>query len=223
LEFTYTTLDKKEKTIDLPISLEEFKSIKRDVRGEDLYDLDDWVFWDIRDHLFQKLIIYNLKDEFLQFFVNVHTNAFELYESQSKQDIKVVDVYYHYYYNKIFVCAEPNDAIYPNYKAKRLEVGLGYDTEELESLLTQILNAFEVDYQEWIDDGEKFSENELEISTFFSHLMQDCWTESKANTNSSVIGMVFYATGGSAYVDLDNGTEVEQTDEGIRAYVKTRM
>jgi hypothetical protein len=35
--------------------------------------------------------------------------------------------------------------------------------------------------------------------------------------------MVFYATGGSAYVDLDNGTEVEQTDEGIRAYVKTRM
>ena len=94
MEFTYTTLDKKEKTIDLPVSLEEFKKVKKKVKRKDLYDLGDWVFWDIRDYLFQKLILANLKDKFLQFFESVHTNAFELYDSQSKQDIKVVDVYY---------------------------------------------------------------------------------------------------------------------------------
>ncbi len=222
--FEYKDIHGNQKTIDLPIELSDFDTIKHRVEGIALEDLEYWEFWDIRDDLYKTLIIENFRDHIIEFFTKIHLQQFEFKDDKKRLDVNVVDVYYHFNYgDRIYLFVEPSWEFYSEEMFKnRLEIHLKYDIEELEHLLEQILDAFGVNYEEWKEEGETLSEDELEIGDMFCDVLFDCWSITKNKTSSSVIGMLSYATGGGGYTDLDTQQDVEQTDEGIRKHIEER-
>lgn len=222
MEFNYKNLNSDQIEITLPFNKVEFEKIKDNVNGCDLLDLEHWEFWNLRDYFFNKLIIENFKEDLISLFTKTHLNEFD-FSSKDKIEIKVIDLYYHYYYNEIFICSEPSDVIYPDIEMNRLESRLIYNTDELEHLLEQILDAFGVTYNDWKEEGDLLSTDELIIGNYFGPLMFECWTKVKLDYNSNVIGFVSYASGGGGYKDLDNGNEVDETIDGIKSYLKNRI
>lgn len=211
-----------QKTIEIPIEQSHFDTIKQQVQGAELEDLEDWEFWELRDYLYKILIIKSFQNRILEFFTKIHTQQYEFKEGYEKLSVDVVDVYYHFYYGEsIYLFVEPSWAFYSDGILKeRLEIHLDYDTEELENILEQVLDAFGVKYESWKDDGDTFSEDELDLGEMFCDVLFDCWSITKKEVNSSVVGMLSYATGGGGYTGLDTQLDVSQTDEGIRTYVE---
>lgn len=222
MEFNYKNLNSDQIKITLPLNKDEFEKIKDEVNGCNLLELEHWEFWDLRDYFFNKLIIENFKEDLISLFTKTHLNEFD-FSNKDKIEIKVIDLYYHYYYNEVFICSEPSNVIYPDIEINRLEIRLKYDTDELEYLLEQILDAFGVIYNNWKEEGTLLCTDEFNIGEYFSSLMINCWTKVKLDYNSNVIGFVSYASGGGGYTDLDNGNEVEETIDGIKAYLKNRI
>ncbi|WP_196888421.1 hypothetical protein [Aureivirga sp. CE67] len=222
--FKYKNLKNQEQTITLPITKTRFKEIKNEVEDLGLEDLGYWEFWDIRDYLFKTLIIDSFKNDLMSFFENIHLNKFESYNKVENTEIKAVDVYYHFYNEEeIYLFSEPSVILYPNHNMKRLETRLEYDTEELEFLLEQILDSFDVNYVNWKNDEYDLSSTDFELGVYFGDLTFECWTKTKEKLKSKLIGLISYATGGAGCMDLDNGNEIEETDEAISLYLKKEI
>lgn len=221
--FQYKNLNGQQKSINLPIEQKDFNEIKRQVQHSELDDLGDWEFWELRDYLFETLIINSLKGDAIAFFEKIHLKQFEFEGGFNGNEIKVVDVYYHFDYgDEIYLFSEPSDMLYPNYELKTgLEVHLKYDTEELEHLLEQILNAFSVDYDSWQEEGGLCTD-ELEIGKLCSGLIFGCWQLAKVKTESNTIGILSYSSGGAGCTDLDNGNDIDESDEGTRLYLEKK-
>lgn len=211
-----------QKTIEIPIEQSHFDTIKQQVQGVELEDLEDWEFWKLRDYLYKILIIESFQDQIIEFFTKVHLQQYEFKEGYEKLSVNAVDVYYHFYYGEsIYLFVEPSWVFFTDEIVKnRLEVHLDYDTEELENILEQILDAFGVNYENWKEEGDALSEDELDLGGMFCDVLFDCWSISKKETNSSVVGMLSYATGGGGYRGLNTQDDITQTDEGIRTYVE---
>lgn len=206
--FKYLDLDKKDKEIKLPITEKEFNFIKDEVKGVSLDDLYDWRFWDIRDYLFKEIIIKPHTNKVKSFFEKIQLNDFDFVEDEN-QAVRVVDIYFHVYiWNSVFIAAEPNNELYDDKIYKdRLECDIEFELEEIEHLLRQILDAFEVEYITIIEE-EQICTIELEIDDLMEDFFRECWLEKKAFTKSSMIGVLFQATGYGTSNDIETGEEI---------------
>lgn len=222
--FKYNDLDHQVQTIELPISINKFIEVKGEVEGKSLEDINYyWLFWEIRDALFKQFLFDIHKDELLAFIERLQLSQFDFKNPNLNHHVKVVDVYYNvYYWNSVFVAGEPSIGIYDGIVNDRLELHLDFDTEALEHLLEQLLDAFGVvDYDEYQEE-EELATSEIGADGIFEDLVRECWLNKKATTQSEMIGMLFQATGCGSMSDLDSGDIVEETEEGIKAYLKSR-
>lgn len=219
--FEYKDLNGQQKSINLPIEQKHFDEIKRQVEHSELGSLGDWEFWELRDYLFEKVIIDSLKDDAIAFFEKIHLKQFEFEDEFNENEIKAVDVCYYFYFEEIYLFSEPSEVLYPNLELKnRLAVHLKYDTKELEHLLEQVLDAFGVGYDSWKEDGDDINSCELEIGKLSSDLIFGSWQLAKTKTKSNIIGMLSYFSGGAGCRDLDNGNDIDESNEGTRLYLE---
>lgn len=219
--FNYKSLNGNNKSVELPIDQNVFNQFKQQVEGSALEDWGEWLFWDLRDYLFTTLICSGFKTDLCAFFEKLHVNRFK--EDLNGTSAEVVDVYYIFYSgDSTYVCSEPSPVLYPNNQAERLEIHLNYETEELDCLLEQLLDAFGVNYNSWTADEESLSLSEIDLGDVFGDLFFECWLQTKKKLNSNLIGMLSYATGGAGCVDLDNGNEIDETEEDVLKYLEKR-
>jgi hypothetical protein len=225
--FRYQDLNKKEQSIELPITVDKFIEVKSEVKGLELSNIEYyWTFWEIRDVLFKQLMFDIHKHEIMSFLKILQTNNFDFIDSHKGTIVKAVDIYYNVYYGDfIFVAGEPCTTIYGNDIIEdigRLELHLDFDTEELEYLLVQLLEALGITGIEDYQEEEELSTSELSTDGYFEDLIRTCWLETKQQTNSKVVGIIFQASGCGSMSDLDTGENIEETTEGMTAHLKGR-
>lgn len=219
--FNYKNLSGQDTFVELPIDQNVFNQFKEKVEGSALEDWGEWLFWNLRDYLFSSLICSGFKPELNAFFEKLHVNRFK--EGLNGTSADAVDVYYIFYSgDSTYIFSEPSTDLYPNNHAERLEINLNYDVEELDCLLEQLLDAFGVDYSLWTEDEESLSLSEIDLGDIFGDLFFECWLQIKKKLNSNLIGLLSYATGGAGCVDLDNGNEIEETEEEVLKYLEQR-
>lgn len=222
--FKYQDTNNQEQCIELPITIDKFIETKGEIEGSTLEDLNYyWVFWEIRDVLFKQFLFDIHKEELVGFIKRLQLNQFDFKNPKVANLAKVVDVYYNvYYWDSVFVAGEPSIGIYDGLVNDRLELHLDFDTEELEHLLEQLLDAFGVvDYDEYQEE-EELATSEIGADDIFETFARENWLHVKNETKSEMIGMIFQGTGCGSMSDLDTGDTVEETEDGIIAYLKSR-
>ncbi|WP_299336831.1 hypothetical protein [uncultured Psychroserpens sp.] len=224
MQFTYHDTNHTEQHIDLPITTDQFNTVKLEVEGSRLDDIDYWwAFWAIRDSLFKQLHFDIHAAEIKAFIKRLQLNQFDFTDPNADNTVKVVDVYYNvYYWDMVFVAGEPGIGLYDGITKDRLELHLEFDVDEFEHLLEQLLDAFGViDYEEYQEEDD-LATFELSADALFVELFRECWADVKADTKSDMIGMLFQATGIGDTTDLDTHEAVDQTEDGYREYLKGR-
>lgn len=178
-------------------------------------------FWELRDDLFNNVIIKSFEKQTLDFLNKVHSNDFIYTNNNDNNPIEVVDTFYHFYDDEIYFFVEPCYDLYSNDKADRLELRLLFDSSEFEKLLIKILDSWGIDYSYYEqDDYESIWDSELEMGKFFYDFITKQWKKSKAENNSDLKGFISYATGGAGYYDLDNGNSVKESVGEVRKYLE---
>jgi len=217
--FEYKTLGGQAAKIELPISKTQFNAAKQNVKGLDLDSVPyEWEFWILRDFLFHTLILKPMQSKIENMLVKVQKGDYNFDLQPTK--IKVADVFFHCYSNEIYVFSEPSLVFYGDLSANQLEISLAYDTDELEHILIQLLHSFGVTYVEE-DYYNGLNGTELEEKALFLDFILEIWQELKVDTNSTVIGLIAYASGGIGLYDMDKGNQVEELDYEIRDYIKS--
>ncbi len=224
MKFKYININKEEKIIDLPVSEEIFNKTKSFVKGSRLIDMYySWLIWDLRDYFFEKMILDSFRKEINSFCKRILLADFDYEKHASSKDVKVVQMYYHVYiWDQVFIACEPEGSFHKESLVKdRLELKLDFELEELEYLLEQLLNEFEVDYSEF-KKKEDISTNELEIDFLVENLLRECWRKTKEEANSKIVGTLFEATGLGSTGDLDTDEVIGDSEELIIEFFKKR-
>lgn len=182
--------------------------------GTDVYELD--FFWELRDELFESIILKSFEDRLNEFFYKIHTDQFKYKIATEKDSLKVINLWYNIYPNEIYLFVEPNPDFYNEDKIERLELSLHFDLDEFENLLTQILDLRKVDYSNL---EYSLAREELEKEKYLFNLLYEYWSLVKKETNSDIIGFLSLATGGSNYFDLDNQNTIECIHGEVQKYL----
>lgn len=225
--FKYKDLNNQEQSIELPITVDKFIAIKTKVNGLELLSMQYyWVFWEIRDALFKRLMFDCHKQELTTFLKQLQTNDFDFKEHYQDTIVKAVDIYYNvYYWDSVFVAGEPSTTVFEDGilgGQGRLELHLDFDTEALEHLLVQLLEAFGIIGIEEHQEEDALATSELSADGLFEDFVSECWLNLKEQTKSKVIGILFQATGCGSMSDLDTGENVDESTEGMAAYLKRK-
>ncbi|MCH2035125.1 MAG: hypothetical protein MK202_16570 [Tenacibaculum sp.] len=182
--------------------------------GTDVYELD--FFWELRDELFESIILKSFEDRLNEFFYKIHTDQFKYKIASEKDSLKVINLWYNIYPNEIYLFVEPNPDFYNEDKIERLELSLHFDLDEFENLLKQILDLRKVDYSNL---EYSLAREELEKEKYLFNLLYEYWSLVKKETNSDIIGFLSLATGGSNYFDLDNQNTIECIHGEVQKYL----
>lgn len=182
--------------------------------GTDVYEFD--FFWELRDELFESIILKSFEDRLNEFFYKIHTDQFNYKIASEKGSLKVINLWYNIYPNEIYLFVEPNPDFYNEDKIERLELSLHFDLDEFENLLTQILDLRKVDYSNL---EYSLAREELEKEKYLFNLLYEYWSLVKKETNSNIIGFLSLATGGSNYFDLDNQNTIECIHGEVQKYL----
>lgn len=221
LEFKVLSSDGNYETLKLFLPKKN-RTAKKITKGIDINDFD--YFWELRDDLFKSIIIKSFEPQIISFFKKAHTDQFIYKNNSEKESLKVIDMYYHFYSDEIYLFIEPSYDYYSDGKIKRLELHLKYDSEEFEKLLIQILDLWQIDYSSFKEEDsyESIWDSELEISEFFLEQLFLQWSNIKKQTKSKLIGFISYATGGLYTYDLDNQKEVKNLKNETKKYLESR-
>lgn len=196
------------------LSKEEVLDDLNFTEGTDVYELD--FFQELRDELFESIILKSFEDRLNEFFYKIHTDQFKYKIASEKDSLKVINLWYNIYPNEIYLFVEPNPDFYNEDKIERLELSLHFDLDEFENLLTQILDLRKVDYSNL---EYSLAREELEKEKYLFNLLYEYWLLVKKETNSDIIGFLSLATGGSNYFDLDNQNTIESIHREVQKYL----
>ncbi|WP_299886727.1 hypothetical protein [uncultured Lacinutrix sp.] len=222
--FNFLDLNKESQRVRIPITEKRFKKISKKNKGRDFDNMNYYLeFMLIRDYLFLVFILNPYMETVKIFFRKIQLSQLDFEDTHKNDIIKAADVYYHvYYWNSIFIASEPSTTFYSNGIIKdRLELHLEFDTELLESVLEQLLEALGIDYEAFQEE-EDLSTFEIEADSLVTSFLLECWQDVKQETQSKVFGMLFEGTGIGGMYDLDNAKDIEATDSSIEAYVKSK-
>ncbi|CAM1344906.1 hypothetical protein [Tenacibaculum amylolyticum] len=183
-------------------------------KGTNVYELD--FFWELRDQLFESIILKSFERPLKDFFHKIHTDQFNYKIASEKGSLKVINLWYNIYPYEVYLFVEPNPDYFTEDKIERIELSLHFDLSEFENLLTQILDLRKIDYSN-LDDS--LANHELEKDDYIQNLIYQHWSLVKKETNSSLIGFLSLATGGCNYFDLDNQNSIECLTGEIKKYL----
>ncbi|TCP24718.1 hypothetical protein EV195_105149 [Tenacibaculum skagerrakense] len=215
--FEYFNLKKEKTSIELPVSKELFNKTIQEVKGLDLINMNyNWLFWDLRDYLFEKIIIDSFQTKVESFCRKIQESKFDFLTNVDSESLKVVQIYYHvYYWSEIFIASEPENSFHKNEMVEdRLELILEFDLKELRHLLIELLIVFNVDYKEFIED-ESIETHELMVDELVENLLRKSWAKIKKETNSKIVGTLFEGTGLGSTIDIDTSEKIGDTEDEI--------